>query len=64
MKENDERWSVSNVLKGTRYTKRMYMLSEVFYALNIRRIINNCMYHGRYMKRTTFRDNIHIALSI
>ena len=35
MKGNDEKgWSISNVSKGTRYTKRMYMLSEVYYALN------------------------------
>ena len=48
MKWNDENgWSISNVLKGTRYTKRMHMLSEVYYALNSRRIMYTCMYHGR-----------------
>ena len=53
MKENDDNgWSISNVSKGTRYTKRMYMLSEVSYALNSRRIMDICMYHGRSMKES------------
>ena len=53
MKGNDENgWSVSNVSKGTRYTKRMYMLSEVSYALNSRGIMDICMYHGRSMKES------------
>ena len=64
MKGNDEnRWSISNVSKGTRYTKRMYMLSKVSYALNGRRIMDICMVHGRSMKRIMPRSHIQIRFS-
>ena len=66
MKESDESgWSISNVSKGTRYTKRMYMLSEVSYALNSRESwIFVCIMagHERIMPRYDIQIMINILL--